>query len=610
MDMFKECTTLEIRASEGDVRRYVEDHMEQLPSFVRESEMKEEVVNTVSGGVDGMFLLAQLYLGFLDDKTTIKEVKTALKSFQKQSEQPTEDMKVQVLNDAYEIALERINGQKRGFRTLAFRVFSWITCASRPLNTLELQHALAVEVGEKELDNDNVTEVELIISVCAGILRENAKTLVSGSTCFYNESLRYIPFLPIFRRRDAPNAGRGFKAMQVTPFLSLCSKLLGISCPVSPYRPSMSGGLSFMENSAQVEASGHAITYYPVHWSGGTTRGLTGLHLASYFNLPNELNYIVDNQNLEAQDSKGRTPLIYAVIHKHETIIKLLVGKGANIETRGDEYKRTPLLWAVFMGLQDIAMFLIEKGADLHARDFKNNTALHFSVRSGLQVITRALLERGADANVMDSSGYTPLMMAANKCNKTEVQLLLNKGADINVATELGEAPLTTVIRKGREDIAQLLLEHGANIKAQDMSGYTALHIASLHEYGNVFQLLLQHGASVEDLSFSRRTPLHLAVQEGHEGIARLLLENGANIEARDDIGMTALHLAVFNQHESLVRLLLDHGSNTQIGDDFGRTALQCAIYYRHKTVARLLREHATSLTDKAVIAKATSTTV
>jgi hypothetical protein len=38
------------------------------------------------------------------------------------------------------------------------------TCAKRPLAPSELQHALAVEIGETQLDEENLPEVEDIVS--------------------------------------------------------------------------------------------------------------------------------------------------------------------------------------------------------------------------------------------------------------------------------------------------------------------------------------------------------------------------------------------------------------------------------------------------------------
>ena len=66
--------------------------------------------------------------------------------------------------------MERIEGQVIHQNELAKQVLSWITCAKRPLTTAELQHALAVEVDEAELDEENVPQIEDMVSVCAGLV--------------------------------------------------------------------------------------------------------------------------------------------------------------------------------------------------------------------------------------------------------------------------------------------------------------------------------------------------------------------------------------------------------------------------------------------------------
>ena len=54
-EMFKGSTSLEIRASEEDVRRYLEGHMSKLPTFVRNSsDLQEEVKAGIVKAVDGM----------------------------------------------------------------------------------------------------------------------------------------------------------------------------------------------------------------------------------------------------------------------------------------------------------------------------------------------------------------------------------------------------------------------------------------------------------------------------------------------------------------------------------------------------------------------------
>jgi hypothetical protein len=108
-----------------------------------------------------MFLLAQLYLNSLIGKRSTKAIRTAIAKL------PTG---TNVYDCAYDDAMDRVEGQLQDQKELAKQVLSWIICAKRPLATTELQHALRVEVGESGLDEDNLPEIEDIISVCAGLV--------------------------------------------------------------------------------------------------------------------------------------------------------------------------------------------------------------------------------------------------------------------------------------------------------------------------------------------------------------------------------------------------------------------------------------------------------
>ncbi|KAJ2966928.1 hypothetical protein NQ176_g9914 [Zarea fungicola] len=154
--------TLQISASDEDVGRYLDSAMYGLPKFVgREPDLQEEIKTKMMKTIGGMFLLAKLHLDSLKGKTSPKAIRIALAKLVTGSD---------AYDYAYKDAMERIKGQLKGQAKLAMQVLSWIVNAKRPLSKSELQHALAVEVNEVKLDNDNFPDIELMVSVCAGLV--------------------------------------------------------------------------------------------------------------------------------------------------------------------------------------------------------------------------------------------------------------------------------------------------------------------------------------------------------------------------------------------------------------------------------------------------------
>ncbi|KAL2197095.1 hypothetical protein P885DRAFT_77574 [Corynascus similis CBS 632.67] len=161
-ERFKDKLTREIRAQPEDVQRYINGNMDHMPACViQRPDLRKEVITKIVQAVDGMFLLAQLHLDSLKGKRSAKAVRAALETLHTGS---------QAYDHAYKDAMDRIEGQFKDQEELAKQVISWITCAKRPLSTTELQIALGVEVGEAELDPDNIPLVQDIVSVCAGLV--------------------------------------------------------------------------------------------------------------------------------------------------------------------------------------------------------------------------------------------------------------------------------------------------------------------------------------------------------------------------------------------------------------------------------------------------------
>jgi hypothetical protein len=71
---------------------------------------------------------------------------------------------------AYIDAMKRIEAQAKHQIELVKKALSWITCARGQLNTLELRHALAVRLGDIDVNREGLLEVQDIVSACAGLV--------------------------------------------------------------------------------------------------------------------------------------------------------------------------------------------------------------------------------------------------------------------------------------------------------------------------------------------------------------------------------------------------------------------------------------------------------
>lgn len=74
-------------------------------------------------------------------------------------------------------------------------------------------------------------------------------------------------------------------------------------------------------------------------------------------------------------DKSHQTPLPLATMNERETIVELLLEKGAKIEAK-DEDGWTPLSWAAANRHEAIAKMLLDKGANIKSTDEDHQTWL------------------------------------------------------------------------------------------------------------------------------------------------------------------------------------------------------------------------------------------
>ena len=325
-------------------------------------------------------------------------------------------------------------------------------------------------------------------------------------------------------------------------------------------------------------------------------------------------------EEINALDEKGRTPLFYA-LNCYESAL-LLIEAGANVHTQDDagatllhaaarmwygsavmrlllrqgmqeelkaldERECTPLHIAISEGNLDAVRLLVEAGADIHLND--GYTMLHWAAQIRNDEILRYLLRQGMreELNALDEEGYSPLFYASNDIRK--VRLLIEAGADIHLRDEDGNTLLHDV--EGNSEVMRLLLSLGMQeeIMSPNDQGDTPLHVALSHKQNECARILLESGVDIHAEDEEQRTWLHIAAASANAEMLKYLLENGLKdkVNARDCVGATPLHYACRRSKSSeCVRLLLEAGADIHAklqGDSKrpGQTPLHVAVDYQ-----------------------------
>ncbi|KDN62992.1 hypothetical protein CSUB01_10458 [Colletotrichum sublineola] len=82
----------------------------------------------------------------------------------------------------------------------------------------------------------------------------------------------------------------------------------------------------------------------------------------------------------------------------------------------------TPLLWAVRNGRLEVVRMLLDRGADVNSRTDSRQTPLFRAARNGHLEVVQMLLDRGADVNPEEFPNETPLGANVNKVEPSKEQ--------------------------------------------------------------------------------------------------------------------------------------------------------------------------------------------
>ena len=247
-------------------------------------------------------------------------------------------------NRAYVEAMERIKGQNPDAQELAVQTLSWISCAKRPLTIQELRYALAVEQDTHDLDEDNLSDLEDIVSVCAGLVVVDEKSQIirlahyttqefferEGTTWFPNAQVDITTTCATYLMFDQFESGFCGSddtletRLRLNPLYNYAARQWGYHAQaVSSEVVTLL--LRFLSSRNKVSACAQALMvpdhYRQEGYSQHMASDWNGLHLAAYFGLRS----LVESLLGKASQSSHEYPVLTGGQEIHEAGVKLQV---------------------------------------------------------------------------------------------------------------------------------------------------------------------------------------------------------------------------------------------------------------------------------------------
>ena len=276
---------------------------------------------------------------------------------------------------------------------------------------------------------------------------------------------------------------------------------------------------------------------------------------------------------------RAHTPLIAAVVHRHQNLVVYLLEQGADINFY-NRYHDTALSLAIILQDKVLTALLYDRGAAL---DTFEHMALRNAVSTENNAFIAFVLTQGIDADSRFENEQTVLMAAArNACesgNLNPMRMLLAYGADINAVDTEGRSVLQCALLRTDDtdachvfSVVDYCLECGADPNQRD--GYSSsedslLHTAVCEQNLALTQILLRHGANPNILNTLGNSPLQALLEDISLGLIEVpsftlietLLKHGAQTNRCNHDNNTALELAHACEDNALLALLLRYST-------------------------------------------------
>lgn len=499
------------------------------------------------------------------------------------------------LAENFQWTIDRVRKQPVANRVrLAFKVFTWLVTAKRPLHIDELRHALATDHESSCFDKERLTPPRFLVAYCLGFV-----TVDRGGT------IRFV-HMAVF----------DFFCNQRTELVPDGDQMAAITCLT--YLSFDSFGKSFLElddddkasdmdGRLQLSEDRRSTLMSKMQVESESTEKPYGTRVKTILNHP-FLEYAVTYWGVHAANcgSDVVRERVESFYEKHDNFLTWAdldwkrMGCGRHVNPSSwTNFHRSKCVYEKLQNVTKLhvaARFDIEWWVDSAAVSYMDincitslgETALILSSQHGHQRFVEMLLSQpGINVNAVDDFGATALCRAVNSGQVAVVQTLMARDdLDIN----LGQ-PLFVAIssRSSAEMVEALLNSLHLNVNALGPDGSTALYKAASELYYDIALPILKRSdlrpvsenedwgqliqQIIEDQDIMTTEEI-----EGFPNFIRALIEAFWHIRmsGHGDVGISwFIDWASMSDNIRYVKEWVENGLDPLIEDDAGRTLLQ-----------------------------------
>ncbi|KAG9187069.1 hypothetical protein G6011_10177 [Alternaria panax] len=373
-----------------DIQRYVQQRLrvdKGLAKWNKDAAVRQDIEEALMHGARGMFRWAVCQLDTLGKCCNRAMLRKSLATLPR------------TLDQTYDCILTAISEE---YAEYAMRILQWLTFSARPLSVEEVAEVVAIDVArDPAFDRDEVLEDPL-------------------------EALNICSSLVIISRIQAE--GRPGPAQRIGPAKQY--NMHEAKC----YGMMVNGCLKYLLQlrrplSEEVIQTSALARYAAEFWS-------------SYLRQTGE---DIERLSQLAMGLLSTENPAYLTWIQLESII-------------------APLYYAALLGLDTITRLLLDQGAEVNTRGGRYGNALHVASLKGHKQVVRMLLKAGADVDAQSRDCSNPLQAASYKGHELIVKMLLENKADVNAQGGKYGNALQSGSAAGHQAIVQLLLDNGANV--------------------------------------------------------------------------------------------------------------------------------------------------